>query len=521
MCNHTHREHELEQAAPAVLDAAVFAEDVNLRDALRSLDDGKLHTIVMDIDRVSEAGLLKIGRLIRERYSDKIAWSSSYIAGCIKEYVGAEFVLAGNKDKAISKYRGKFAKRVAAYIKDEYGVKLTDLDLNDIGNIAKDYKVQAGTVYFDVVSEFDWKDGQYGHDGSCWWGSYRRSRDILRHIKGLAIRFYADESDYNSPDYVNHKGIGRVWIAPVTVSHQHTEHASEKTWVLFNAYGPYQLREVADIIRTYLKLDVGIVPTSSLDYPSEMYINNNAGYVYSKWATSSVDASIRPKTPVYQIPQYYEPSVTRVSCVSCGDMLDKDDAYSGPGGEYYCESCYDELFDTCNHCNETYNKEDMRYVGDTTLYCQHCYKRLLDNGMIIECEHCGDAVDSNDSYDTEDGNYRYCSDSCRSQACEECNDCGNYYYRSDLVAGLCENCRDLKEEEQNEIEQDLANNPNPTFEQAVTVAYNAIYYATQPQGIAVDRFNSAFDLTNYADDSVRSLGYYEFNDYPTYYSYSR
>jgi len=156
---------------------------------------------------------------------------------------------------------GKFAKRVKK-LAHHQGVKLDDALVAAVGKIAEEHSL-LGDLYFDLTCQFDWQAGDFGDEGSCFWGSRAKARELLQKAGAQAIRFY---------DPASGQGIGRAWVIE-------TQYGT----VCFNAYGPISLRKVAKVLALHLGHDPDSVRPVALINEHEagglIYINGGSGYL--------------------------------------------------------------------------------------------------------------------------------------------------------------------------------------------------------------------------------------------------
>lgn len=132
-------------------------------------------------------------------------------------------------------------------------------------------------------------------------------------------------------------------------------------------------------------------------------------------------------------------------CENCREEFDEVDGRRDGHDDFYCASCYGDLFNTCHNCDCEVFMEDAFYVsGD--YYCDGCFSRLF-----FMCTCCNEEIPNDEARDSVDGDicgdcytthYRSCS--CgdtvyRDSWCDECNCCG----------GCCE-CTECCNEAQSE-----------------------------------------------------------------------
>jgi hypothetical protein len=166
-------------------------------------------------------------------------------------------------------YHGKLPKRVAAYLKAIYALKLTPEQISEIGNIARDHVLPGSTYLFDFTDKFDWSSGGFGDCGSCFWGCRDVARGVMEKVGVIAIRFY---------DALGYSGIGRAWLYKL----------SDTQWILFNAYGgntityanifAHFLRDVTDRQWEYDNVNL----TVNGDAEGLIYINSRPQIIYVK-----------------------------------------------------------------------------------------------------------------------------------------------------------------------------------------------------------------------------------------------
>ena len=125
-----------------------------------------------------------------------------------------------------------------------------------------------------------------------------------------------------------------------------------------------------------------------------------------------------------------------MTCAECGCVIEENDDYYEVDGKFYCEDCYDELFETCEDCGCRHYRDEMYWIEGYDHYvCEDCYDDYE------ECANCGSLERSRNTYYTADGNVcEYCRDyyySC-------CNGCGEVFHNDDLYYDeyYCEECRD-------------------------------------------------------------------------------
>ena len=131
-------------------------------------------------------------------------------------------------------------------------------------------------------------------------------------------------------------------------------------------------------------------------------------------------------------------------CANCGEELSVEELTTGIDGELYCDSCFSELFATCERCGEICYRDDLVsvYVGrGWEDWCQDCCD---DSAFVCEC--CGDMT-SNDYRNYVD-NDEICDDCLNNDsdyaACERCGEThhvDNMEYSDRFGGYVCDDCR--------------------------------------------------------------------------------
>ena len=66
--------------------------------------------------------------------------------------------------------RGTLPKRLASHFYKTASVKLSPVQVSDLGNIARRHSSDAQTYHCDFTKTIDWRAGDFGDHGSCAWG---------------------------------------------------------------------------------------------------------------------------------------------------------------------------------------------------------------------------------------------------------------------------------------------------------------------------------------------------------------
>lgn len=69
-------------------------------------------------------------------------------------------------------------------------------------------------------------------------------------------------------------------------------------------------------------------------------------------------------------------------CHDCGEWYEEDQCRLGADDEWYCDSCWDNHFTTCDECGETIWQSDSYYdEGGDRVLCSSCYEECGNSGI--------------------------------------------------------------------------------------------------------------------------------------------
>lgn len=293
---------------------------------------------------------------------------------------------------------------------------MSDYAASELGNTIARYTIKAGAYWFDIVDSIDWKAGDFGDSGSCYWGCRSKAKRMLTDNGGLALRFFSDNWE---------DGIGRVWLWPT----------NDGAAVLFNAYGDIMpgVRNSIDRAAALLSHVTGskwgkrISVDNNGSDTGTMWINNGAGHTVGYHQHNHCDLCIDDDS---------------YTCEDCGDHISGDDAFFTDWGDGpYCEYCYQRMFAYCEHCLCDFARDEAeeltyRYRGYTrwnVTVCPQCFNALGG----AHCENCGDTVSTeyDDCTTTHDGDV-YC-ETCAERCLARCDRCEKYYLDDDCIHVHC------------------------------------------------------------------------------------
>lgn len=384
---------------------------------------------------VSESGVLEVVQLIREAFKDCVPRSSSLWKEKIDE-IGLDWV---TKEGTWAKRCIKCIKKDVShngFIPDKYGGEnkipfkdiMTQPLVSEIGSIISRNTEHDTTFRYDITGSFNWKEGDFGDTGSCFWGIERgNARPVMEGAGFLALRFYPVDVAGSGK-----KGKARCWIGkdPVT-----------KLPVMFNGYGMDLIRQVR-ILSTILGCMYHKCSLSNNDSSDGiLYINGRKGFMLG-----SLDI---PEAVDFRIDICSEDSDR---CNECGNEINEDTRYSDPNGDYLCNRCYHDHYCECFRCGNTTNQDNSNIVDGDETWCSRCTER-----HAFHCDYCNEYFSNRE-------NVLYCVEGetfCTSCADKLdvilCTGCDKAFKGKDLTArgdGLyCEDCLPKESEEETKEEE--------------------------------------------------------------------
>ena len=159
---------------------------------------------------------------------------------------------------------GSFIKRLRKHIQSTVKHKLSNNCCGKIGAYVADVIPKPATYYFDFTTEFNWKAGEFGDQGSCF---FRTGYEDTRYVDSrmqlqangnfLAFRLFtkvpAERASnlsfkaavpYNDSEHI-YIGYSRSWI--------NIEKIKQGVVALFNTYGGIKTKTAATILNAYLE----------------------------------------------------------------------------------------------------------------------------------------------------------------------------------------------------------------------------------------------------------------------------
>jgi len=318
-----------------------------------------------------------------------------------------------------STYAGTLPKRVARILKKN-GYKFTAQEIAEFGERARRFVDEGTPVYLDRTTSIDWGDGDFGDEGSCYWGTNSGARDALMADGGGAFRVWIEGEGYHYHRIWHHgfKGVGRVWYV-----------VRNNRLVLWNAYGRNQLLWWARALATAMGLDYKKVDlTNNGDTGGLVYINCG-GYVVGKDANSARDSlDLEGETRGHGGDYDYY-------CNACDTGLDGDDVY-WVQGDAFCENCAQDA-DRCEHCEEMFWNDSLNQTEDGHTLCNRCYRN-----HTTKCDNCRCVYYDEEMSEVVD-EQGYTSDVC-SGCFESATHCDKHGI--DYTGEECPNCKEEEDE---------------------------------------------------------------------------
>jgi hypothetical protein len=281
--------------------------------------------------------------------------------------------------------RGTFPKRLSRAIKMAYGLNLDPISMSKIGTKAAEFCDKTKDFYLDFTDDLTWSAGDFGDEGSCYWGGRKYARHMLMQKGCHAMRFWA----ISALDHANNKkrcigegwGTGRVWIIPKSTMHG-------DVLIAFNAYRTdgrpivHSARILATVMGSSYKR-IGLL--NNRNQSGIIYINGGHGFVLGPQDVcekiDSLDLDI--KGPWGR-------------CKECGDEManeddvcDNDDCEPSDPCDMLCRPCHDGSVSHTYHCaacrrswTPCSNEEDQLFDTRGRIICETC------SADMHQCPRC-------------------------------------------------------------------------------------------------------------------------------------
>lgn len=298
----------------------------------------------------------------------------------------------------------RFPKRMRKLLKQN-GIDISPF-MGRFDQLGERYAIDSVELRFHDIGRhgINWRAGEYGDNGSCFWGCHSGAQDILQDNECYAIQYKFDGRK------------GRCWLAPYC-----------DEWVIFNAYGPLQLHVIASLLPgEWNKCSL----TNRGCTNATLYINSGSGFTTS--SGRYVDLG-------------FDDDSYRCEC--CGSSVNEDYAFHHETGTY-CEECFCDSFTRCDYDDEFYPNSEM-IEGETSRGHSAMYHEdNLEYADNYRCECC-DSVRHIDFMGRDMDDAYLCED-CLDGA-PVCDDCGCHCIDNDGVQYItidgdtfCPNCREVE-----------------------------------------------------------------------------
>lgn len=164
---------------------------------------------------------------------------------------------------------GNFTKRLSRFAYKEYKIKVPPVVISEVGNIGSAHS-QGVEFGIETTRDLNMSAEEFGHEDSCFWGSYYASRCTLKSNGGFGLRSFSNDYDVS----------GRAWVIPLRLLDDGDltptfETESPDAFAVFNGYGAMSGYVPARIVAhmagmTYRKVsfEAGVI-----------YVNSNSGYL--------------------------------------------------------------------------------------------------------------------------------------------------------------------------------------------------------------------------------------------------
>ena len=346
---------------------------------------------------------------------------------------------------------GTMPKRIGKWLYKGYQKKISSAFMAEIGNIARAHTIKEDIFIFDITQQLDWNAGDFGDDGSCYFGGeYNHSRVGLIDAEQYALRLFRNKEEKVKISHV--RAIpNRTWLCrskSINVSYDkstrkcsclycraaHTSIQFDldkhgkilwkedvityrtyplgagygRAWLVeqdnnlitFNAYGQYQLMQISRILSTIMGKSYR--KTAVDHHGGGLYLNGDGCVI----GTDTQDLKhITLTFPVYVT----EPMCT---CSMCGEEMPEDDALWFIDA-LMCVDCYNDNVSNCGHCEEAVWNNDTYNVGYET-YCQTCY-----TDQTGECAECHEQFINDELHEIDKLDGWYCGDCVQSIKIEQ------------------------------------------------------------------------------------------------------
>lgn len=223
----------------------------------------------------------RIVRVINPDSKGRIASAAlPMIAGIVKEsFPYGDFYesdLSRLTDAAWQTQEGNYTKRLRSKFYKAYDRKLTDKQVERIGNIARQYMVNDDEQFVEFTRKLDRKAYEFNYEGSCWFTGGRH-RCVLKQNAGMAMRLFENANPGSGYYRGGPMPIARAWVVPLDSDYRTglTDPMEAERFLLFNAYGRSG-QEMSGLLAAI----TGRHRVQHVElYNSGMYVNDSSAYL--------------------------------------------------------------------------------------------------------------------------------------------------------------------------------------------------------------------------------------------------
>jgi len=193
------------------------------------------------------------------------------IAMLVDDHDGPSWIVS-TMDHRWQTREGNFTKRLSKAMYEGSQFKAPAALISEIGNLAQQHSARTAEYVISVSRDLNQSAEDWGHEGSCFWGSYWKSRCVLKSSGAIGIRAW---DEYQCP-------VGRAWVMPLDSFGRPTRDAMRPAaYVVFNCYGKLNNYIAARLIAhmtgmTYKKIGFAV---------DGMYVNDETGYLVADQVT--------------------------------------------------------------------------------------------------------------------------------------------------------------------------------------------------------------------------------------------
>lgn len=333
---------QAKQTAPKFEALKLFQWELRKRKPVTTIDGSD--------DELPWEGIQRIVKVLQD--ATKVYFDSYYFG----HYSSWKYIVPSHPE-----YAGTLVKRLRKYFRNK--IQTSEPVSNDtwgeVGSIVGEYQTQK--VWYDFTDRFDWRDGQFGDEGSCFMSQSGCRSFMRRNLEEHgchAIRFYKD-ADVT-------KGIARAILVP---------HNGD--CVVINSYG-YTRLKTARILSQLCGLEYRAVSVENYGgTDGDFWINDGRGIVI----TDDVEQFSEDGDSLID----FEMDIEADSCCSCGES--DQDELTTIDGEIYCHSC-------CSYCDDC---EEYHTGENYTAHDSRGYERYICGGCIdnyTTCPCCNNLIES-------------------------------------------------------------------------------------------------------------------------------